>query len=132
MLNKRITTRHLAVLTGAALTVTLTGCWHDCPYEDADIVYSWEIPESQADCPSGTEYRDSATAASGILDGGASIVDRDGGATIVDRDGNPVKQHCYRPCADGEMPVGKTIVDWQHNGDFVVGYQICTAGEGDE
>ncbi len=130
--NKNTLTRLLAFLAAAAIPLALSGCKHKCPdceFDDDDIVYSWKIPTSQADCDSmggDLVYRSEATADDGSLDGGASIVDRDGGASIVDRDGNPVKQHCYRECADGETPQGKTIVDWHNTGEFIVGYQRCT------
>ncbi len=93
-------------------------------------MYDWDIPASQADCPADTVFRDSGTDEDGDLGGGSGIVDRAGGSGIVDRDGNPVLQHCFRPCANGETPVGKTIVDWHNTDKFVVGYQICATGEG--
>ena len=87
--NKKIVTRLLAILTAAGLTIGLAGCKHncpECPHADDDIIYSWKIPTSEADCDSidpDLEYRDEATADDGSLDGGASIVDRDGGAALT-------------------------------------------------
>ena len=137
--NKNMITRPLAIIIAAASTVLLAGCWHDCeeceecPCADDDIIYSFKIPANDANCKSmdpSFVYRDEATDEDGLLDGGSSIVDRDGGSSIVDRDGNDVKQHCYKPCADGEIPDGKTRIDWHNEGEFILGVQHCTAGGG--
>lgn len=111
----------LAVATASVMG--LTGC---C--ECRDVMYGWNAPESQADCPDGTVYRDEATDETGEQNGGSSIVDRNGGSGIVDRWGEPVKQHCYKECASGETPVGHTIIDWHNDGDVVVAGQICAIG----
>jgi hypothetical protein len=92
-----------------------------------DIVYSWNIPSSDADCPKDpveTFYTNS-TPGSPDLDYGTGIVDRDAGTGIVDRDGTFVTTYCLRKCEGTEEPTGPTIVDWHNTGDFVVAYRNC-------
>jgi len=124
-------TKALMTLGAACTTLLLGGCWHceECEEipPEMDIVYSWNIPSSDADCPKvpvETFYTDS-TPGSPDLDGGTGIVDRDGGTGIVDRGGAFVTTYCYRKCAGTEVPTGPTIVDWHNPSDFVVAYRGC-------
>lgn len=100
--------------------VVLGGCC--CLGED--VCYSWDIPESQADCPTGTQFMQSVPGDSD-LDGGPGIVDRDGGPGIVDRDGNFITDYCLKPCEGSEVPTGPTIIDWHNPNDHVVAYRRC-------
>ena len=86
----------LAFSAATATLLVLGGCWDSCEEcaDEKDIVYAWDVPESQADCATNTIFTDD-TPQGGDL-GGTGIVDR-GGTGIVDRDGNLVKKYCKRP-----------------------------------
>jgi len=97
----------VAFLTG------LSGCAHD-------VEYKYDIPASDADCPTDTIYRS----------GGANVRDRSGGANVRDRKGGDVNAYCEALlCPDGETPgEGDPIIIW-HLDDHkqVVARKTCPA-----
>ncbi len=133
-------TKKLATFAVALAALVLAGCSEcECKiegigtgggggnYEPAitsDIAYSFDIPQSQADCPTGTEYTISVPG-SPELDGGPGIVDRDGGPGIRDRDNNHVTRYCQRPCTGGQVASGKMVIDWHNNASHVVAARHC-------
>lgn len=81
-----------------------------------DIVYAFNTPETEADCPSGMELRS----------GGAGVVERDGGAGVVERDGTPVISYCIEACPPGEVESeGAPEIDWTAESDVVVAISDC-------
>jgi len=125
-MNKIKPQKALALLAATATLLVLGGCWHDCEDcpDEKDIVYAWDIPESQADCATNTIFTDD-TPQGGDL-GGTGIVDR-GGTGIVDRDGDLVKKYCKRPCAGGEIPSDNAFIIWTNPNDFVEAGPDCEA-----
>jgi hypothetical protein len=118
-----------AIFIGLGATLFLAGC--DCKCEccdtggvDADIVYAWDIPQSQADCPENTIYMDSVPGGPD-LDGMPGIVDRDGGPSIVDRDGDYVTQYCLIPCDEGQTTSGPVVIEFHHPGGHIVASRRC-------
>lgn len=92
------------------------------------VVYAFDIPNSQSDCPSGYEFRDENV--DGYEhDGGAGIVERDGGAGIVEREsGATVTKYCLKPCPDGEEfkdPTAPREMDWNPENKVVTAIQDC-------
>lgn len=108
-----------------ATLLVLGGCWHSCPDcpDEKDIVYAWDIPESQADCANGTIFNDNNPGGGGDLEG-TGIVDR-GGTGIVDRDGNIVLAYCKRPCVGSEIPGPTTYMVWNNPNDFIEAGTSC-------
>ena len=128
-----MTNKKLMVLGVACTTIALGGCCQwcndpDCEIcDDRDVVYAFNIPESQADCPVGTEYVDVTEPITIPGLGGSGIVDR-GGSGIVDRDNLPVEQFCYKACPIGEVPLDEDAnVDWNNSSEFIVGESFCVA-----
>ncbi len=104
--------RQLGISAASATLIMLAGC--------ADIQYMYDIPERQADCPAGTNYRS----------GGTGIIDRDGGTGIIDRNGNEVFDYCEpQLCPDGvTVPVGVPGIVWhQDDHDQVLARGVCPA-----
>lgn len=126
---KKTNPKNALVFTAATGTLLLLGgcCHDDCPVspEQKDIVYEWDIPESQDDCAPGTIYTDDSGGMGGDLDG-TGIVDRDG-TGIVDRDDNLVLQYCLRPCAGGEIPSDDVYMIWSNPNDFIEAGPDCEA-----
>jgi hypothetical protein len=116
----------LALIAATTTLLVLGGCW-DCPdcQPEKDIVYAWDVPESQDDCAAGTIYTDDTPEGGGDLVG-TGIVDRVG-TGIVDRDGNLVVKYCKRPCAGGEIPGPTTYMIWSNPNDFVEAGTNCEA-----
>lgn len=84
-----------------------------------DVKYDYNVPESQADCPSGMNFRS----------GGSTIVDRSGGSRIVDRNGEEVGSYCEEAdCPGGNWSSEPPEMDWhldQHG--YVVANRVCLA-----
>jgi len=113
----------LALIAATATMLLLGGCWDcECPPEK-DIVYAWDVPESQEDCADGTIFTDDSSGGGGDLDG-TGIVDRDG-TGIVDRNNDLVAQYCLRPCAGGEVPGNTVYMVWSNENDFVEAGPDC-------
>ena len=106
----RCGSRFYAVFTAASFVV-LAGCH--------DVEYNYNIPEGDADCPSGMTYRSSGT----------GIVDRSSGSGIVDRDGDPVGKYCYVDnCAGTWDDSVAASIDWhQEDHEVVVAKRRCLA-----
>lgn len=111
-------------------TLLLAGCLHDDDCKCKDIMYDFDIPTDQADCPADTIFTQSVPGSSD-LDGGTGIIDRDGGTGIIDRDNNFITDYCYEECKAGETPTGPTIVKWNDskNSNVVVADRKCMVGE---
>jgi hypothetical protein len=119
--------RKLMVLAGAFGTLVLAGCCQYCnlPEADRDIVYAFDIPTSQADCPAGTTFMDVSENTGSEDLGGSGIVDR-GGSGIVDRNGQQVQQFCYEACPTGENTIGPDVyTDWNNSSNFIVAKSKC-------
>ena len=132
-MNKIKPQKALTLIATTATLLVLGGCCNNCPVvpPEKDIVYAWDIPESQADCATNTIFTDD-TPQGGDL-GGTGIVDRDrGGTGIVDRNSNLVLKYCKRPCAAGEISGDKTIMVWTNPNDFVEAGPDCEAPPEDE
>jgi hypothetical protein len=116
----------LALIAATTMLLVLGGCWpcSDCQPEK-DIVYAWDIPESQDNCAAGTIFTDNSGGEGGDLDG-TGIVDRDG-TGIVDRDSNLVLKYCKRPCGGGEVPGPTIFMVWNNPNDFVEAGPDCEA-----
>ena len=117
----------LALLIAAALTLFIGGCKQSCPTcpEQKDVVYEFDIPQSQDDCPAETIFMEDSEDGDPDNDGGTGIVDRDGGTGIVDRDEDLVLQFCFHPCGGDEEPVGPTTMKWDGASGFVEAYRVC-------
>ena len=126
-MNKIKPQKALTLIAATATLLVLGGCWHNCEVcqEEKDIVYAWDIPQSQADCAAGTIYTDDTPEGGGDL-AGTGIVDR-AGTGIVDRDDNLVQVYCKRPCAGGEIPGDTTFMIWSNPNDFLEAGPDCEA-----
>lgn len=93
----------LTLIGAVATTLVLAGCKHEC--DCRDIMFDFDVPRSQADCPANTEFKQLEMFSS----------DRDGGAKIKDRQGKDVVDVCYRSCKSGEIPVNKPVVWWHQS-----------------
>jgi hypothetical protein len=122
-------TRLITVLLLTGLVAGLGGCCTFCSLVK-DITYSWDIPDSQADCGPAPadgglyEYKDTVPF-SPDLDGGPGIVDRDGGPGIVDRDENHVAKYCLKTCPPGREHAGPPVLDLHNNTNFVRAERRC-------
>jgi hypothetical protein len=126
---KNMLTRLFSVLMLAGLVSGLTGCCTFCSLVK-DITYSWDVPNSQADCGPAPangglyEFKDS-TPFSPDLDGGPGIVNRDGGPGIVRRDGGNVTKYCLKTCPAGQVHAGPPLVDIHNTTNFVRAERRC-------
>lgn len=123
--------KKLAIIVGLGAMLVLAGCECECECgccesggSDFDIVYEWNIPQSQADCPEDTIYTES-TPGGPDLDGLPGIVDRDGGPSIVDRDGDYISQYCLIPCDEGQTASGPVVLEFHNPGGHVVASRRC-------
>ena len=127
MTNRNRLIKTLVMLGAAFTSLALAGCCQFCGSTgpERDIVYAFDIPADQDDCPDGTVFMD-VEGEDGVDNlGGSGIVDR-GGSGIVDRDGNPIEQFCYEPCVLGEEPVNNDIFTiWNFPSQYIVASSIC-------
>lgn len=93
----------LTLIGAVATTLVLAGCNHECDCKD--IMFDFDVPKSQADCPANTEFTQLETVST----------DRDGGSKIKDREGNIVMDVCFRSCEAGEIPVNQPVVWWHQS-----------------
>jgi hypothetical protein len=89
--SKPILTSVIAIV----LAFSITGC-------EKDVERRYDIPKSQTDCPTGTDFRS----------GGGGVIDRSGGGGVIDRDNNPVNEYCEPKCPTGESHVGDPDMIW--------------------
>jgi hypothetical protein len=123
-----------------ATVLGLAGCYRCCDQPVTvncncdstagyDVVYAFNIPESDADCPDGTHFETKAGGDDGTggYSGGGGVVDRSGGGGVVDRDGNPILAWCEIDCAPGETvdEFSEPIIVWDPSYDVVVVERIC-------
>jgi hypothetical protein len=111
MRNKKNASAYLALGISTIALIGLTGC--------PDVKYNYDIPESQADCPTGTEYRS----------GGTSVRDRSGGTSVRDRNNDEVMDYCEATtCPGGVTPTGEPVMEW-HLADhgMVTAKRVCPA-----
>ena len=85
---------NLIPIIAIVLAFSVTGC--------KDVERRYDIPESQSDCPTGTDFRS----------GGGGVIDRSGGGGVIDRDNNPVEEYCEPQCPPGESHVGDPDMIW--------------------
>jgi hypothetical protein len=98
----------------AAFLTSASGC---AAY---DVEYTYDVPESDADCPSGTAYRS----------GGTNVRDRSGGTNIRDRQGGDVSDYCEAMvCPGGETPGDSDPIIVWHLDDHkqIVARKTCPA-----
>ena len=148
-----IRNRILLPLTAGGLVLLLTGCCkfcdagNCCPEQtcpdpeicpdpvtcpktsdcDKDIVYAFDIPESQDDCPEGTTF--DVVPEGEIVDpqsGGGGVVDRSGGGGVVDRDNNFVGAWCQVDCLTGNTDEdANPEIEWNYGASVVVASRTC-------
>ena len=116
----------LRITTMAGVAIALFGIGGCCK----DIVYAWDIPETEADCPVNTKFV-SAPSYSVDHDGGPGIIDRDSGTGIIDRDEEFVTAYCLQVCPDDKYD-GKPVLDIHNKHEMVEAKRRCPEEEEDK
>jgi len=98
----------LISIIAIVMATSLTGC-------QKDVERRYNIPQSQAECPTGTDFRS----------GGGAVIDRSGGGGVIDRDGNDVINYCEPQCAPGESHVGDPDMIWHDTNKVITAERPC-------
>ena len=107
--------KYIAILLLILLAIALYLLW-ECKNDVRDVEFNYDVPQTQSDCPAGSEIRS----------GGAGVVDRSGGAGVVDRNGSTVDDYCDPdPCVLDETPIDPPVMIFDQNGDVVSATRVC-------
>lgn len=93
-----------------------------------DVVYAFNIPTRQADCPANTTLNELEP--DDVVDpqsGGGGVVERSGGGGVVDRQDNFIAAWCQPNCPTGQSAdeSANPTMEWNYDSDFLVASKPC-------